>query len=99
MYELLKFVLRSMARLHSKTFLNEPFVFDKPSYMNRRSTFNLTKIPNLLNKIQRTSISYRGAKLFNILKKIPYFEKNFDQVSNSDLQRIAHEIRDAYIKQ
>ena len=63
-YQPLKFVLRSIAGLHSETFLNELFVFDKPSYMTRRSTFNLIKTPNSKGKVQRASISYIGAELF-----------------------------------
>ena len=94
-YELLKFGLRSIAGLHSETFLNELFVFDKPSYMTRRSNFNLMKIPNFQSKIQRASISYRGAKLSIILRQNSLIPKFFDQVSNSDIQRIAHEIRDS----
>ena len=53
MYELLKFVLRSIAGLHSETFLNEHFVFDKPSYMTRRSNLNLMKILSFKSKIQK----------------------------------------------
>ena len=52
-FQLLKFALQSIAELHSETFLNEFFVFDKPSYMTRRSNFNLIKFPRFKNKIQR----------------------------------------------
>ena len=98
-YELLKLVLRSKAGLHPETFLNELFVFDKPSFMIRRSTFNLMKIPNFKRKFQRNSISYRGAKLFDILRQNSLFPKFFDdQVSNSDTQRIAHEISDLFMQ-
>ena len=76
-YELLKLVLRSIAGLHSQTFLNELFVFDKPSYMTRRSNLNLMKIPNFESKIQRATIIYRGAKLFNILRQISLIPKYF----------------------
>ena len=96
-YELLKLVLRSVAGLHSETFLNELFVFDKPSYMTRRSNLNLMKFPYFKSKIQRASISYRGAKLFNILRQNSLIPKLFDPVSISDIQRIAHEIRDLFI--
>ena len=75
-YELLKFVLQSLAGLHSETFLNELFVFDKPSYMTRRSNLNLMKIPNFRSKTQRASISYRGAKRFNILRQNSLIPKN-----------------------
>ena len=96
-YELLKVVLQSIAGLHSETFLNELFVFDKPSYMTRSSNLNLMKIPNFKSKIRRASISYRGAMLFNILRQNSLIPKFFDQVLNSDIQRIAHEIRYLFI--
>ena len=87
-YELLNFVLRSIAGLHSETVLNELFGLNKPSYMTRRSTFNLMKIPNFKSKIQRASISYRGAKLFNKLRRNSLISQFLNQVSNSDIQRM-----------
>ena len=65
--------------------------------MTRRSTSNLMKIPCFRGKIQRASINYRGAKLLKKLRKNSLIPKTFDQVSNSDIQRIAHEIRDLFI--
>ena len=62
-----------------------------------RSIFYLMIIPNFKSKIQRPSISYRGAKLFVTLGQNSITPKIFDQVSNSDIQRIAHEIRDLFI--
>ena len=81
-YELLKFVLRSMARLPSETFLNKLFVFDKQSYMTRRSIFKLMKIPNFESKNQIASISYRETNLFNILRQNSLIPKIFVQVFN-----------------
>ena len=95
-YEFLNFFVQPIAEQHSETFLNELFVFDKPLYMIRRSTFNLIKIPNFKSKIQRTSIIYRGAKLFNIIRQNSLNRQIFDQVSHSDIQRIAHEIRSLF---
>ena len=65
--------------------------------MTRRSNLNLMKIRNFKSKIQRASISYRGAELFNIIRQNSIIPKIFDQVSNSDIQRIAHEIWDLFI--
>ena len=78
--------MRSIAGLHSETFLNEFFVFDKQSYMTRRSALNLMKNPYFKSETQRASISNRGAKLFIILRHNFLIPKNFDQVSNSDIQ-------------
>ena len=65
--------------------------------MTRRSIFNLMKIPNFISKIQRASISYRVAKLFYILRQNSRIPKIFEQVCHSDIQNIAHEIRDLFI--
>ena len=65
--------------------------------MTRRSIFNLMKIPNFESKIQIASISYRETNLFDILRQNSLIPKIFVQVSNSDIQRIAHEVRDLCI--
>ena len=67
-YELLKFVQRSIAELHSENFWNELFVFDIPSYMTKKSTLDLMKVPNLKSKIRRDSFNCRGAKRFNLCR-------------------------------
>ena len=54
------------------------------------------KIPYFKSKIQKVSISYRGAKFFKILRQNFLIPIIFDQVSNSDIQNIAHEIRDLF---
>ena len=69
MYELLKFVLRSIAELHSENFWNELFVFDIPSYMTKRSTLDLMKVPSLKSKIRRASFNCRGAQHFNLFRQ------------------------------
>ena len=40
---------------------------------------------------------FQGAKLLNILRQNSLIPKFFDQVSNSDIQRIAQENRDLFI--
>ena len=62
--------------------------------MTRRSTFNLLKIQNFKSKIQTASYSYSGAKLSIIHKQNSFYPKVLDEISISDIQRIAHEIRD-----
>ena len=50
-----------------------------------------------LLELQIASISYRETNLFNILRQNSLIPKIFVQVSNSDIQRIAHEVRDLFI--
>ena len=70
MYELLKFVWRSIAGLHSETFSNELFVFDKPSYVTRRSTYILMKIPYFKSKIQKVQLVTEELSFLKYLDKI-----------------------------
>ena len=96
-YELLKFVLRSVSGLHSEEFLNELFKFEIPTYRTRRANSELMKIPNLKTKMQRMSISYRGTKLYNLLKQNFLMPNEFTNFSQANIQSVAHRIRDLFI--
>ena len=52
----------------SETYLNELFEYEH-STRNRRSAKNYLKILSFEKQFERSSISYRCARLFNILRK------------------------------
>ena len=64
-YELLKLVLKSLKKMHSETYPNELFEYEHSTRNTRRSTKNDLKIPSFKAQFERSSISYRCAKLFN----------------------------------
>ena len=68
-YELLKFVLKSINNFHSDEFLNSMFTFHNFS-STRSSCLNLLNVPSFKTKIQRSSIQYRSTILYNKLRKV-----------------------------
>ena len=67
-YELLKFVLRSVTNQHSKDSLNTMFAFESAS-STRQSSMQLIKQPFSRKKIERYSVRNRAIKLYNILRR------------------------------
>ena len=94
-YELLKFVLRSVLSLHSESYFNNIFTFkNQDAYLTRSST-GVMAMPAAKKKFQRVSLKYRGAKLFNILR-----QNNVPQLCmmNKDIfNNLVHRIKDNYI--
>ena len=96
-YELLKFVFRSVLSLHSESYLNNIFTFkNQDAYLTRRSSTGVMAMPAAKNKSQRVSLKYRGAKLFNILRQnnvVPQL-----CMMNKDIfNNLVHRIKDNYI--
>ena len=56
-YELLKFVLKSVNQLHGENFLTEMFIFQNSEKLTRRSSAKLLLDPLCKRKIERFSIS------------------------------------------
>ena len=67
-YELLKFVVKSINNFHSDEFLNSIVTFHNLS-STRSSCLNLLIVPSFKTKIQRPSIQYRSTILYNKLGK------------------------------
>ena len=66
-YELLKFLRRSLYGHHFEKYLNYLFCFDYHSRTTRRSNKKFLKTMSIKSKTQKYSLLYRGSKLFDIL--------------------------------
>ena len=96
-YELLKFLLRSVLSLHSESYLNYIFTFkNQDAYLTRRSSTGVMAMPAAKNKFQRVSLKNRGTNLFNILRQnnaVPQL-----CMMNKDIfNNLVHRIEDNYI--
>ena len=94
-YEMLKFVLRSIYQLHSEKYLNDLFSFE-----NKRSTrndsYNLLHEPLCRKKAGRLSVRFRAAKLYNLLAKQNLFT-TFDNCTVNDISNLYHKLKDSCI--
>ena len=72
-YELIKFVLKSINGLHQQYFCNNLFQFKSNDRKTRSGMVNLPKEPFCKKKLERNSICFRGAKLYNKLKIMQIF--------------------------
>ena len=69
-YDLLKFVLKSINSFHSDEFLNSMITFHNKFPTTRSSGLNLLKVASFKTKIQRSSIQYRSTNLYNKSRKV-----------------------------
>ena len=67
-YELLKFVLKSINSFHAEDYLNSMFQFERHFLTTRRAKHMLLKVPLCRSKLEQNSISRRASTLFNVLK-------------------------------
>ena len=105
-YELLTFVLRSTSGLHSGDYLNNMHQFRSKTRTTRSTHKCLLIIPPTNNKIippttinslwQRQSLSYRGAKLLNLLVDNDIFSQQIS-LNDQNYQFFAHILRYNYI--
>ena len=98
-YDLLKFTLRSLNKLHADHTLNA--LFSKIVYQRRtrNSDKGFLKIPRSSNNLQKFSIQVRGAKLVNFLLEHDILGANYDQLSESEIEILIHKFRDSIILQ
>ena len=89
-YELLKFVLKSVNQLHSENFLNEMFTFQKSEKLTRRSSAKLLLEPLCKRKIERFSIRYRACKLYNKLNSLGLLPVDIENSSFMEISRYYH---------
>ena len=98
-YDLLKFTLRSVNKVHADSSLND--LFSKFVYQRRTRISNkgFLKIPRISNNLQRFSIQVRGSKLINFLLENDILDANYDQLSEGEIEILIHKFRDSIILQ
>ena len=96
-YELLKFVLKSLKKMHSESYLNELFEYEHSTRNTRRSTKNYLKIPSFKTQFERSSISYRCAKLFNTLRKNEVLAQNIENENWQKISLFYHKFKESYL--
>ena len=97
-YELLKFVIKSVNKMHTDTYLNEFFSFEPRSNNSfRRSLKWFLKVPKCKRKFERNSWRYRGAKLLNLFIENNVLPSNYNELSSFSFVSLVHKIRDSYI--
>ncbi len=89
-YELMKFVLRSINKLHSEQYLNDLFTFNTETRHTRNSTTSTLKINLCKTKIQRFSIYFRAATLYNILSNAEMLPANVRDLSVNQSMNFVH---------
>ena len=97
-YELLKFVLKSIIGAHVQDYLNNMFTF-KLSRQTRLSKFECLDEPLLKRKIERYSIQYRATKLYNTLKTNSILPDDVQNLKLSQISKIFHDVKFLYILQ
>ena len=98
LYELLKFVLKSIIGAHVQDYLNNMFTF-KHTRQTRLSKFQCLDEPLLKRKIERYSIKYRATKLCNILKTNSILPDDVQNLKLSQVSKIFHDVKFLYILQ
>ena len=98
-YELLKIVLKSVKRIHSQGYLNEMFRFKEGGRGTRLSEVGLLYMPSCKRKQQRSSIDYRAAKLFNILKSCAAIPPDITCLPFSNISSIYHSLKTTILSQ
>ena len=97
-YELLKFVLKSICNFHSENYCNEMFQFSKKKRRNtRQSELRLLNIPCCKRKLEKFSIKYRAAKLYNKLRELNLLPGNVEKSTRDELKNIYHKLKDSYL--
>ena len=96
LYELLKFVLRSLWGLHSESYLNEMFVFEKPN-ITRRSNTGFFQVPSYRKKIERNSVKCRAIKLFNLLVDSGVFLSDIRWYNASNIINFYQKLKNSFL--
>ena len=96
-YELLKFVLKSICNFYSENYCNEMFQFNKKRRNTRQSELRLLNIPCCKRKLEKFSIKYRAAKLYNKLRELNLLPGNVEKSTRDELKNIYHKLKDSYL--
>ena len=97
LYELLKFVLKSLNGHHCIKFCNSMFRKQNEGVNTRNSTLNLLNIPIRECKVERNSVQIRGSVLYNKLRLIGVLPDNVENVTSKNLSDICHKVKYSYI--
>ena len=89
-YELLKFVLRSIHGLYSENFLNDKFCF---KIFTKNDSLNLPHETICKKKIERLSVKYRSTNLFNCLAKQNLLDI-VENLNSEELSNFYHKLTD-----
>ena len=95
-YELFKFVLKSIKNLQSEKYLNNSFDFSNSSRNTRSCCKNLLEYNARKVRIQRYSIHSRCVKLFNTLQHINIFKIDVCCLNREQLSNFSHRVRDSF---
>ena len=96
-YELLKFVLRSLNKLHTDDFLNSLYEFDVTTHSTGRSQRSFLKIPKCRKILEKNWLKYPRTKLLNIFIDNGIFCSNLCNMSQSVFTKTVHDLRDSFI--
>ena len=96
LYELLKFVLPSLWGLHSESYLNEMFVFEKPNII-RRSNTGFVKVPSYRKKVERNFVKCRAIKLYNHLIDSGVFSSDIRSYNASNIINFYHKLKNSFL--
>ena len=96
-YELLKFVLKSLSNMHCEAFLNNLHKFQVTEKNRRIFIENLIHERFCRVKIQHFPVSNRGARLFIVLRNNGCIPPNIETVSWSKIQHFYHNSKESYI--
>ena len=93
-YDLLKFVLRSINGLNSPVF-HDYFKIKQPTRNTRAASKVMLHTGVIKNKADKKSLKYRGAKLFNALSNSNLLPSN--TLDEKSIQKFVHEFKDSYL--
>ena len=81
----------------SETYLNELFEYEHGTTKTRRSTKNYLKLPSFKTQFERSSISYRCAKLFNTVRKNELLAQDIENENWQQISQFYHRFRESYL--
>ena len=96
-YELLKFVLRSLNNLHTDDYLNSLYEFDVTTYSTRRSQKSFLKISKCRKILETNLLKYRRTKLLNIFIDNGILGSKLCNMSQTVFTKTVHDLRDSFI--
>ena len=99
LYELLKFVAKSLNNQHSCTYLNSLFAFCEHTKTTRSKLLKKLKIPRSSNKLQKTSLATRGAKLWNYLIDLNAIPEIIPDYTTQQFKMFLKNVSDCFIAQ
>ena len=97
-YELLKFVLRSLIGAHTQDFLNNMFVFANSRETRYSNNHSLIE-PLVKRQIEQHSIKIRATKLFHLLNRSGVIPENISEMHINFITNFYHHLKFLYVHQ